>query len=85
MMFQLTYEADGVVLEVHTDIISGRFEWVRLRKFWNEGDAKLFRMSRCPRMTENEIKMLARSYEGSKRYCFNGRWMVTSRQMINQW
>ena len=85
MMFQLTWGQDGVVLEVHTDIISGRFEWVRLRKFWNEGDAKLFRMTRCPKMTTNEIKMLARQYEASKRYCFNGHWQVTSRRLINNW
>ena len=85
MMFQLTWEEDGVVLEVHTDIISGRFEWVRLRKFWNEGDAKLFRMTRSPKMTTNEIKMLARQYEASKRYCFNGHWQVTSRRLINNW
>lgn len=79
MMFQLVYENDGVVLEAHTDIIKSRFEWVRLRKFWTEGDAKLFRMTRSPLMTDNEVKMLARQYESGKRYMFNGRRMLTSR------
>lgn len=79
MMFQLTWERDGVVLEVHTDLLKGRFEWVRLRKFITEGDARLFQMSRCQNMTESEVKMLARQYVGSDRYAFNGRWMKTIR------
>lgn len=70
MMFQLTWEPDGVVLECHTDLFKGRFEWVRLRKFITEGDARLFQMSRCPKMTENEVKMLARQYVGSDRYTY---------------
>lgn len=78
-MFQLTWERDGVVLEVHTDLLKGRFEWVRLRKFITEGDARLFQMSRCPKMTENEVKMLARQYNAGDRFMFNGRWMRTSR------
>ena len=79
MMFQLVWERDGVVLEVHTDLLKGRFEWVRLRKFITEGDARLFQMSRCPKMTENEVKMLARQYNAGDRFMFNGRWMRTSR------
>lgn len=78
-MFQLTWERDGVVLECYTDLLKGRFEWVRLRKFWTEGDARLFQMSRCPKMTENEVKMLARQYNAGDRFMFNGRRMRTSR------
>lgn len=79
MMFQLVWEHDGVVLEVHTDLLKGRFEWVRLRKFITEGDARLFQMTRCPMMTENEVKMLARQYVDSDRYTFCGRWRKTNR------
>lgn len=80
MMFQLVWERDGVVLECHTDLLKGRFEWVRLRKFITEGDARLFQMSRCPKMTENEVKMLARQYVGSDRFTFcAGCWMRTIR------
>ena len=79
MMFQLVWERDGVVLECHTDLLKGRFEWVRLRKFWTEGDAKLFRDTRVPKMTDNEVKMLARQYNAGDRFMFNGRWMRTSR------
>ena len=81
MMFQLVWEYDGVVLEVYTDMFSraGRFEWVRLRKFWNEGDAKLFRDTRVPKMTDNEVKMLARQYRATDRFMYNGRWMRASR------
>ena len=75
MMFQLTWECDGVVLEVHTDLLKGRFEWVRLRKFRTEGDARLFQMSHCPKMTENEVKRMAMQYVDSDHYAFYGRWI----------
>lgn len=78
-MFQLVRERDGVVLEVYTDLMKGRFEWVRLRKFWTEGDVKLFRDTRAPRMTDNEVKMLTRQYNAGKLYGQNkqGIWHVT--------
>lgn len=80
MMFQLVWERDGVVLECHTDLLKGRFEWVRLRKFLSVGDARLFQMSRCPKMTENEVKMLAWQYDGRYRFTYcAGRWMRTIR------
>ena len=80
MMFQLTWEDDGVVLEAYTDLLGGRHEWVRLRKFIGEGDAKLFREVRCPKLTDNEVKMLARKYVGLDHYTYcAGRWMKTLR------
>lgn len=64
----------------HTDLLKGRFEWVRLRKFLTEGDARLFQMMRCQKMTDNEVKMLARQYVGSDHFAYiAGRWAKTIR------
>lgn len=59
---------------VHTNIFNaeGRYEWVPLRKFWNEGDAKLYR-EMAKQLPKTHIKMLARNYDPNKEYVYDGR------------
>lgn len=65
MMFQIKNEKDGYLLEVHTDLLSsveGYFQWVPLRKFELQGDAFLYRDSWAPKLTDLNIKHLAKHY-----------------------
>lgn len=74
MYFQLVWKKDGVVLECYTNLFSERYKWIPLRKFRLDGDARLYQMSRCHSFSDNDIKILARSYRDDVYYVFNKRW-----------
>lgn len=82
MMMQLVYQKDGVVLEARTDMLSRdrRMEWVPPRKFFGEGDAKLYREHVRQKLTVNQVLMLARQYNPRKLYCYDWKRWVEKKQ-----
>lgn len=82
MEFGINYENGGyVVLVLLRNVDNGDFpRWYRLRNFGlRQGDARCFKEFDCPRLTDNQIKMLIKSYNK------NVKWeRINSRKFVVQ-
>lgn len=67
MYYGLNYE-DGYVVTLTQVWEDGMLKSKALRKFKEQGDAKVFQQHDCPRLTELQIKMLVKNYDPAKKF-----------------
>lgn len=68
MTFAIEYEDGGFVVTHKTIKPNGYIGWVPLRKFKDQGDAFVYRECDCPKLTDTQIRSLAKIYDPHKRY-----------------
>lgn len=69
MIFQISNEPHGYVVEVHYQDIDGIFRWHPLRNFGErQGDAKLFKGVDCPKLEDWQIRVLIKGYDPDIKY-----------------
>lgn len=67
MYYSLEYE-DGFVVTLTQIWEDGRLHEKPLRKFKEQGDAMVFKLHDCPKLTELQIKMLVKTYNPKRKY-----------------
>ena len=67
MYFSLEYK-NGFVVTITHICEDGRLHVKPLRKFKEQGDAMVFKLHDCPKLTELQIRMLVRTYDSKKKY-----------------
>ena len=67
MYFSLEYE-NGFVVTLTKIWDDGILHDKPLRKFKEQGDAIIFKLHDCPKLTELQIKMLVKSYDNKKKF-----------------
>lgn len=73
MNFQIINTESGYIVSVHCRFIGDTYDqWHPLRKFKNEGDAKIFR-ERAERLNFDKLRSFAKSYDAKYAYKINGR------------
>lgn len=69
MLFQITNEPHGYVVEVHILDSDGVMRWHPLRNFGDrQGDAKAFKEWDCPELGDDVIRTLIRRYDPTVKY-----------------
>ena len=67
MYYGLNFE-DGYVVTLTRLWEDGTLKSKPLRKFKEQGDAKVFQLHDCPKLTELQIKMLVKNYDPTKKF-----------------
>lgn len=67
MYFSLEYE-DGFVVTLTQIWEDGRLHEKPLRKFKEQGDAMVFKLHDCPKLTELQIRFLVKTYDRKKKF-----------------
>lgn len=67
MYYGLNYE-DGYVVTLTQVWDDGMLKAKPLRKFKEQGDAKVFQLHDCPHLTELQIKMMVKNYDPAKKF-----------------
>lgn len=65
MYFSLEYD-NGFVVTLTKTWEDGRWHEKPLRKFKEQGDAMVFKLHDCPKLTDLQIKMLVKTYDKNK-------------------
>lgn len=65
MYFSLEYE-NGFVVTITQIWEDGCWREKPLRKFKEQGDAMVFKLHDCPKLTDLQIKMLVKTYDKNK-------------------
>lgn len=67
MYYGINYD-DGYVVTLTQVWEDGRLKAKPLRKFKEQGDAKVFQLHDCPHLTELQLRGLVKNYDPAKKF-----------------